>query len=253
MQTWRRLLPSLCVALACSFGHADDNDDRDEWIRHRADLNLHPVGYSLSQRKFTFDTIIPMHPSGFAAERYSLFPGPAFGLGRGWEVGAHATLAETLGVNNTGILNGRAFYGAGLQKQLTRGETLQTPALALGGYGWGGPGNSNGGMVYAVVSKQLSGVPEGKNTALFAHLGVKLEMFDNLVGNSSGVRPFLGANLSFSRLVFFSGEISPRQAWEFAHQYSISGTYLLYKRRYGVTAGVQNNGYRGKLFVGVAL
>ncbi len=209
------MLPSALVA-----GEAE----RDEWVRQRAELRMHPVGYSLSQRKITLANVIPMHPSGFAAERYSMLPGLATGLGRGWEAAAQVTLAETLGANNDGIINGRAFYGGGLQKQLTRGETLKSTALAVGGYGWGGPTKSSGGMFYAVASKQISGLKEGDNHALFGHFGVKAEAFDNAVGDSSGVRPFLGANLSFGQLVFLSGEVSPRQAWEFANQYSMSAT-----------------------------
>jgi hypothetical protein len=89
-------------------------------------------------------------------------------------------------------------------------------------------------------------------SALFFHAGIKVESFDSSFGNSTGVRPFIGTNVAFHNQIFLSGEFSGKQPWERSDQYAIRGTYLFYKKKYGVTVGIQNNGYETRLLIAPA-
>lgn len=237
--------------------HADDKSNDNEavpeaWRAYRARLDLHPVGYTLHKRRLKLDNLVPLHPAGFAARSTSSYPGPIMAIADGLEAFVSVSSAVPFSQPHTGFLAGRFFYGGGLQKQLTGDAEMTKPALSIGGYGYTGPKSMNGATGYAVASHRLWQKPESADVALFGHLGVKVENFSNTITDSTGIRPFAGGNVALSRIVFLRGEFSPRQSWEFEHQFSAKAILLVYKRKYGISLGVQGNGYRTYSTIDVA-
>jgi hypothetical protein len=222
----------------------DDESDPDLWRHYHARLELHPVGYTLHKRKLNLDNLVPLHPAGFLARTTSSYPGPILGFGNGLEAFGSISSAVALSESHGGLISGRFFYGGGLQQQLAGDAELTRPAISLGAYGYTGPNSLQGGTGYLVASHRLWQKPDSSTVALFGHLGVKAETFSNAVTSGTGVRPFVGGNLALSRILFLRGEFSPRQSWEFKHQFSAKAIVLFYKGKYGISAGMMGNGYR---------
>lgn len=230
-----------------SHGDVKNCSDPDYWLRYRLGLTMHPIAYTV--QRFHFDHLIPMRPAGFPARRYTAYPTPIFGLGGGWELATLLTNAQPLGCASSGIASGRLFYGVGAQKQLLPDDPPYTPGLAVGGYTYRGPNGHRGSAAYLVATQRVFDISEPTMNAVFFHAGVKVETFDSRLSQASGVRPFIGNNVSLNPQMYFSGELSWKQRWERSHPYSVRGTYLFYKNKYGIRVGIQNNGYERRFFI----
>src|SRR5690349_19009829 len=64
---------------------------------YRLGLDFQPIGLVVPKGSLRLANFPPMHPAGFAASTYSLYPAPTYGLGGGWQVTAGATGANRLG------------------------------------------------------------------------------------------------------------------------------------------------------------
>lgn len=213
-------------------------------VDYRLQLDWHPIGPVARKGQLLWGGHIPMHPSGFRADKYSLYFGPTYGLGDGWEVAAAVTGAQRIGRGGEAL-----FYGLGVQKQLMS-ETRSRPVVSLGAYGMAGPHDHHTGTLYASATKQVWARGE---RAAFLHGGAKFELYDSDdYGDSTGLRPYAGATLAFSRRLFLSGEFSPSQPWETANPYSVRATYRLHKW-IGVSGGIRNNGFETQPFISLAL
>lgn len=217
-------------------------EDPDYWRQYQLGLEYDPIGYTIKPNRFLFSGYTPMQPAGFRSDKYSHYFNPAYGLGDGWEATLGVTGAEAIGAGGEAI-----FYSGGVQKQLVR-ESGWRPAVSVGGYGYVGPHEHHGGTAYVVGSKRLwRGI--GGSQALFGHAGLKMETWDaSRLDGSTGLRPFVGANVGLTRRVFLSLDFSPRQAWQVSNPYSLGATVLVYKS-VGVSGGVRNNGYRTEPFL----
>lgn len=204
---------------------------------YRIHLEYFPVGMVVPEGKLRLTNLIPMHPAGFRANEYSMYLGPTYGLGDGWEVSAGVTGAQRLGPGGEAI-----FYGLGLQKQL-RKETRRLPAVSIAAYGMTGPHEHHSGSFYLVGSKQVWG-DAARRRAIYLHGGLRYERFgSNDYGEGSGVRPFGALTVAASRHTYFTGEISPPQPWEVADVYALRATYLIHKS-IGLSGGIRGDGYR---------
>jgi hypothetical protein len=223
----------------------DDSQSKAFWEDYELDLDFHPLGYGLSRNKrYTFDNYTPMHPSGFRADKFSMYPNPTYAFGKGWQASVGVTGAERIGPGGNAL-----FYGAGVQKQFMK-ETRTQPALSLGIYGLVGPHSHNSQTLYLAASKRVAG-GTGRKYAVFVTAGGKFERYDgDDYGDGTGLRPFVGATLALKKRVFLSAEVSPAQPWEDATMYSVRGSYRVYKS-YAITGGIRSNGYRTLPFIGI--
>ena len=238
----------------------------DYWLDHYAYLDFNPVGFTQEHKGVVANTLTPIHPSGLPAdEYYSLLgiPGATYGFGHGLQ----AEVAVT-GLQQRGGPGEATFYGLGLQKRLFGGKNPGDVSVAVGGYGYLGPRSYNGGMVYLAASKRIFGDINTHRPALFLHTGVKMEAFNNehletLDGRrrSSGVQPYVGANLTLGSRLFLVGEFAPGQAWEPNNQFTVRAQYFPVARHLkvlgisgtmmlGVTGGIRNTGYRTHGLIG---
>jgi hypothetical protein len=237
---------ALAALAALPAGAAEDRPEpvflREAIQRWRLQMDYHPIGEVVPEGRFRFTNFIRMHPSGFRADEYDLWFAPTYGLGAGWEVTAGVTGAERLGAGGQAL-----FYGVGVQKQFAR-EKGSRPAVSVGLYGMTGPHDHHAGTFYLAATKTMW---QRGNRAVFLHGGAKLEGYDSDdYGDGTGIRPYVGATVAFSRRFFLSGEFSPSQPWETADVFAIRGTIWAW-RRVGVSGGIRNNGYETHPFVGL--
>jgi hypothetical protein len=213
------------------------------WASQHLDLDLLPVAFVVRPGRLSIGGPVNLTPAGFPASTYSLYPNLLYGITPRTEAAFGVTGAERLGPGGQAL-----FYMFGLQHLLVP-ETRRLPTISLGGYGFLGPHDHNGGAAYLVASRQLTGhaYPRG----VFAHLGVELQGFSN-ADSSAALQPFLGANYVWNRRVRFSTEFRPRMPWERANLYSLRAVILL-NRRFGVAGGLRNNGYQTHPFISLHL
>jgi hypothetical protein len=217
----------------------------DALKEYRLGLEFEPIGPVIPQGHFRVTNLLPMHPAGFRASTYSLFPAPTYGLGEGWEITAGATGANRLGPGGEAI-----FFGAGVQKQFVK-ERHGLPAVSVAGYGMAGPHEHRSEALLLAATKSVLGGPR-RGFTVYVHGGVRGEHFDSPdYGHSTGVRPYAGLNVSVGKRFFVAGELSLTQPWERSKLYSVGGTYLIY-RSFGVSGGIHNDGYRTYPFIGLA-
>jgi hypothetical protein len=249
----RLCVPALLLLLAAPasagglIGDGPPVEGPDYWRGYDVELEMHPVGYSLRRPGLVFTRLMPIQPSGYPSDRFSYYLSPVYGLGRGLQVTAAVTGAEALGPPGEAL-----FYGLGLQQQLLDpGADWRRPALSVGITGYQGPRDESGGTLYLAGSARVSGA-EGRPQALFLHAGLKGQLTHGDLGASTGIRPFVGTTVAFTRRLFVSGEFSPPQPWERSHVYAVRATVKLY-RRFGISGGIRNNGYRTSPFIRLSL
>jgi len=204
---------------------------------YRIHLEYFPVGLVVPEGKLRFTGLIPLNPAGFRANEFSNYLSPTYGLGSGWQITAGVTGAERLGRGGEAL-----FYGVGVQKQL-RKETHTWPAISVGAYGMTGPHEHHSGTFFLVGTKRVWG-GEGRKWAVYAHGGLRYERYgSNDYGESDGVQPFGGLTFTASKRLFFTGEVSPPQAWQEQEMFAVRASYLIHKS-IGVSGGIRSNGYR---------
>lgn len=214
--------------------------------RYFRGLEFHPVGWTVPDHRFRFTNLIRMTPPGFRSDRFDQWFAPTVGLGKGWEATLGVTGAERLGSGGEAL-----FYGAGIQKQVVT-EHRGLPAVSVGAYGMAGPHDHQGGRLYVAATHRLLGSDESYY-ALDLHGGLKYELYDSDdYGSSSGIRPFVGVTAPVGRRVFLSADFSPSQAWQRTKMYSLGATVRVYKR-FGVSGGIRNNGFKTHPFIGISL
>ena len=247
----RMLLAALASIAATSPALAQDETattTAQGIVENRLRLEFHPVAPVLAKGQYLFSTLMPMQPAGFRSDQFEHYLSPVYGLGDGWQVGASLTGAERIGPGGEAL-----FGGIGLQKQFMQ-ERGGRPALAIGAYGMFGPHSHNSQNVYLAASKRVWTARSSRPQALFLHAGAKAEFYDgDDYGNSSGIRPFIGANLTLTRRFFVGAEWAPSQPWETDDQFAVRGTYLfrIKKTLIGVSGGIRNNGYETHPFIGL--
>jgi hypothetical protein len=212
-----------------------------KWLdNYRLRLDFHPIGQTLDRGDFKFSSLIRMYPPGFRADEYDMLFAPTYGLADGLEITAGVTTAERLGRGGEAV-----FYGAGIQKQIFEaGDWL--PSISIGAFGVMGPHDHTGGSLYLAATQRVFGgkiVGKRIGPTLFLHGGVKYEFFDSDdYDNSSGVRPFVGASMNFTRRVALTGEYSPGQAWQPDDMWSVRASYRIH-RFITLSGGIRSNGF----------
>jgi hypothetical protein len=210
---------------------------------HHIDLDLLPVAYVEARRRLPIGTSLRMVPIGFPASSYSLYPNLQFRVTPRTVLALGASGADPLGHSVTAI-----FYSVGLQHLLLP-ETRHLPALAVGGYGFLAPQNRHGGAGYLVASRQLT--PHAYPRGAFLHLGLLLQSFGDGTSGTDA-RPFLGVNYVWSPRLRFTGEYRPAMSWEANDPYTVRAVFL-FTRRFGVSGGYRQNGYRAHPFIGIEI
>lgn len=233
----------LSLAPAARAGDDEASFDSSEWLSsHRIRLDWNQVGPVVPRGKLTLANQIRMHPPGFRADTYDLLLAPTYGFASGWEVTAGVTMAQRLGPGGTAF-----FYGAGLQKEIVRGEGW-IPSVSLGGYGMGGPHDYFGGSLYLAATERLY---DSDGLGIFLHGGARWEIFSSDdYGDANGIRPFFGVTVDYKKKYTLSGEFSPRQSFEGRSMWSVRGSVRVYKN-VSISGGIRSSGYRTHPFVGI--
>jgi hypothetical protein len=226
-----------------STGEITPAEREARWVASNVRLDRLPAAYPQARRPIRLSNAIKMMPIGFPASSYTLYPAVTFRVAPQTQLGLGAAGGNGIGDAGTAV-----FYTLGVQ-HLVQPEARRAPALAVGGYGFLGPDDRHGGAAYVVASRQFSrhAYPHG----VFAHLGVLGQSFAD--GDSgASVRPFVGANYVLNRRVRFTGEYRPRMPWEEAAPYGARVVFL-FTGRFGVSAGIRQNGYERHSLLGIEL
>lgn len=252
-QTKSLLLSLLLIGSAAAAVVADETEkDQAEEVSSRhlsrdfRGLEFHPVGWTVPDRKFRLTNLIRMQPPGFRADEFNQWFAPTLGLGEGWQASVGVTGAERIGAGGQAL-----FYGAGIQKQFVT-EHRGLPAVSIGAFGMAGPHDHQGGRLFLAATHRVLGTNESY-FALDIHGGVKYELFDgDDYGSGSGVAPFVGATAPVGSRLFLSAEFSPSQSWQRTKMYSVGAVVRVYKR-FGISGGIRNNGFKTHPFIGISL
>jgi hypothetical protein len=229
------------AARARSETTAEKREER--WARQHVDLDQLPVAYTLPHGKLTLGGSVSRTPAGFPADEYRLYPALAYGVTDRTELDLGVTGAQRLGPGGEAT-----FYTLGLQHVLGSGAGKRS-TVSVGAYGFFGPDAQGGGALYGVASRQLTAHPYPRG--VFAHLGLELQGF-SADDSSVAPRPFLGAEYVLTHRLRFTAEFRLRMPWESANLYSLRSVVMV-TRRFGLSLGVRNNGYRTHPFVGIRI
>lgn len=265
---WKRLaLPLLLVLPFCPLRPAAAQgstapatapaDNPDYWRDHHVGLLLHGIGYAYQRPGLHRRFFASGRPSGVPADDFGntlwLLSGATYGFGDGLEAGVSATRVERPGPTDS-----QNFFGVGIQKQFIT-ERQSRPAVSVGAFGFTGPDDADGGRFYLAASKQIFGDHTLDRPALFLHAGLELETFDTRLDASTGLRPYVGANLTLTPWLFLSADYAPEQSWETQSLWSARALVLPWKIPWkvlhgkllvGAEVGILSTGYQTHSYVG---
>lgn len=217
-------------------------------------LVLQPTAYTLPAGRWFIGGGLFQGTVAFrrSDEQFSL--GAYRGIGNRVHVGGFWTAVQT-DLPGGGEETEHFFGGAGQWQFISEGSGSRwTPAVALGGYAYGGDGT--GGSAYLVASKNLMGTV--RPGAIWLHGGLRWDTFDfdtPAIGASDDddLAPFIGANLLVTPNLSLSAEWRDNHPWE-ADDVTAFGASLMFARNYIISAGVMNTGFdTNKLFISLGI